>query len=336
MDLFTVEVWRNALELRVPLDRDGVYKKLICGRELVTKRRLCCNNFVHAVERLASDLDRENIRAFGRLHDPNLRPGLLLIKIDCLIGRLHIRKTANNIAALGLQCDRRHIVDLFLDDLDGAFDVKFTEALGCIGNSPALGVQEILLAFGADIFFKLPIRPQLATCGDLDDAFDKRTSECATGSIAQEILTNLDVGVVNAVFDEIVGDARRNFLHTFCGTSLCNRGKPALEDLLHNRSLGYGNLAEKRCDWPEEAGDRRSLCHADKAAKLLRCKLLLGRDLHTGSKLTLNCLCAGRSTKSHALRSSRCGASGLSCLESPDTLTGKRDTLRNTSTRHKE
>jgi hypothetical protein len=98
----------------------------------------------------------------------------------------------------------------------------------------SLSVYSTLLG---EVLLKLAIRAELTASGKLNNTLNKRTSKRASACIAQDVLTNLNIGIIDPVFHDVVGDTGRGFLRAFSSTSACDSAKTALHNLIECRGL---------------------------------------------------------------------------------------------------
>ena len=265
-----------------------------------------------AREPLVTDPDHVQLRCLPHLK-ADICAGLCLVHIDGSRGFVFAHGVNERLSRRA--CDR--VTDVAVNvfvrfDIKLTFDAGGTKLFCGLSNAGLIQVSQVLGLLSLEVFLKLASAPKLSTGSKLDNTLNDGASECAATSIAEDILTDLYVRVVNPVLHEVVGDTFGHFLSGFLYTSLCDLRQTALDDLLDNTSLGRWDLAEDCIDWPEEFLHGQRLRRTEETAKSLRRNLLFGADLHAGGKLLFDCLGPRASTKRDALSASGSSASTAS------------------------
>ena len=214
---------------------------------------------IKAVKLLLANLDGEDVGDLGGLADLHLRASLGIVDANRLIQGVAVSKFTNHVTGRRLQGEDRDILDLVLYNLHGSVDVVLPQLFCGIRHQTLPGSNGILLLLCRYILLKLASATKLTASGKLDDTLNEGASKCASARVAEKVLTNFHVGVVNAVLHKIVGDTGGGFLRTLRNTGSRDLRETALDDPLNQGSLGCGNLAEYLGERPEEPLKRERL-----------------------------------------------------------------------------
>ena len=260
-----------------------------------------------------------------RLIDLYLGTRALTVNLDGSLRSLRGFKCAEDVPRRRPETERRVTVRIIGNDINFTFDIVLTKVFSRLCGLCRAELLDCGAAFGGKVLLKLTGSAEFPSGSKLDHALKEGARKCASACIAQKVLTDFNIGIVDPVLHKVVGDTGGGFLSAFCRTSGDDPRQAVLDNPLDKRGLRNGNLAEKCGERAEEAAQRECFGRANEAAQALCRKLVFFGNLHTGSKLVADTLRTLFGADGNALS---CGSGGRQTLCQLCTAPQKRRALR--------